>query len=68
MFEWFNEQYLTLLTNYQILLSNPTKCGTVDLLRIFSFTLFIVLLIKTSIHLIVFNLLRVRFGAGERRD
>ncbi len=61
MFEWLNEQYLTLITNYQILMSNPTRCGTVDLLKIFSFTLFFVLLIKTSIHLVVFNLLKHNF-------
>ena len=61
MFEWLNEQYLTLITNYQILMSNPTRCGTVDILKIFSFTLFFVLLIKTSIHLILFNLLKHKF-------
>jgi hypothetical protein len=39
MFEWLSEQYLKLIANYKILLANPTHCSTVDLLRLFTFTL-----------------------------
>ncbi len=61
MFEWLSNLYVTLITNYRILLTNPTQCGTVDLLRLFSLTLFFVLLIKVGIHLVVFTLLKHRF-------
>jgi Zn-dependent protease with chaperone function len=61
MFEWFSQQYLKLMANYKILLANPVHCSAVDLLRLFTFTLFVLFLIKLLLHLVVFHRLRRRF-------
>ncbi|MCI0694843.1 DUF3887 domain-containing protein [candidate division KSB1 bacterium] len=61
MFEWLSQQYLKLIANYKILLANPVHCSAVDLLRLFTFTLFVIFLIKLLLHLVVFYRLRRRF-------
>ncbi len=55
MFEWLSEQYIKLILNYQILLGNPSGCGAVELLRLFTFTLLVVFALKLALHLIVFQ-------------
>ncbi len=61
MFNWLFEQYLKLIENYEILLRNPVHCGTVELLRLFSFTLLIVFAFRLVAHCIVYYRIR-RFG------
>ncbi|MGH7449894.1 MAG: M56 family metallopeptidase [bacterium] len=61
MFEWLSQQYLKLMANYKILLANPVHCSAVDLLRLFTFTLFAIFLVKLLLHLVVFYRLRRRF-------
>lgn len=61
MFEWFSQQYLKLMANYKILLANPVHCSAVDLLRLFTFTLLAIFLIKLFLHAVVFYRLRRRF-------
>lgn len=61
MFEWLAEHYLELIANYKILLGNPTGCGTVELLKLFSFTLLVISSVKVLIHLIVFFRMRRKF-------
>ncbi|MFQ5675418.1 MAG: M56 family metallopeptidase [bacterium] len=62
MFEWLAEQYLKLVLNYKILLGNPSGCGTVELLRLFTFTLLVIFLFKLSAHLFIFNYLKRKFS------
>ena len=61
MFEWLSEQYIKLLLNYQILLGNPSGCGTVELLRLFTFTLSVIFAFKLLLHLIIYHHLRRKF-------
>ncbi len=61
MFEWLSEQYIKLILNYQILLGNPSGCGAVELLRLFTFTLLVVFALKLALHLIVFQHLKHKF-------
>ncbi len=60
MFDWLSEQYVKLIANYRILLSNPVSCATVDLLRLFTFTLLVVFAIRLAIHLALFYRLKRR--------
>ncbi|MFQ5637780.1 MAG: M56 family metallopeptidase [bacterium] len=71
MFEWLSSQYVKLILNYQILLGNPSGCGAVELLRLFTFTLGVILVGKLFIHVIVFSHLKRRFpkfSEGEFPD
>jgi len=61
MFEWLSEQYIKLILNYQILLGNPSGCGTVELLRLFSYTLLATFLFKLVVHLGIFNHIKRKF-------
>ena len=61
MIDWLSERYLDLVLNYRILLGNPTQCGTVELLRLFSLTLLVVLGLRIALHTVVFYGLRRRF-------
>jgi len=61
MFEWLSEQYLKLIANYKILFDNPTQCSTVDILRLFTFTLIAIFLIKLLFHLVMFYRLKRRY-------
>ncbi len=58
MFEWLSEQYIKLILNYKILLGNPSGCGTVELLRLFTFTLLVIFVLKLFVHLIIFQHLK----------
>ncbi len=62
MFEWLSEQYLDLISNYRILLENPAQCGTVDVLRLFTYTLFAIFLAKLAVHLVIFTRLKLKFS------
>ena len=68
MFEWFSKHYLNLISNYEILLGNPTHCGAVDILKLFSLTLFVVLVIKLVIHHFIFFRLKQRQTGHNFRD
>ncbi len=61
MFEWMSLQYLKLIANFRILLENPTQCSTVDLLRLFTLTLFFVFLVKLVAHSFTLYRLKRRF-------
>lgn len=61
MFDWLSEQYVRLVLNYNILLGNPTGCGTVELLRLFSYTLLGVFTLKLLSHVSIFRYLKHRF-------
>ena len=61
MFEWLSEQYLRLIANYKILLTNPTHCSTVDLLHLFTMTLLGFLAIKLILHLLIFTYLKQKY-------
>ncbi len=61
MFEWLSEQYVKLILNYKILLDNPSGCGTVELLQLFTFTLIVIFIFKLVIHLIIFQHLKGKF-------
>ncbi|MFQ6114159.1 MAG: M56 family metallopeptidase [bacterium] len=61
MFEWLSEQYINLIVNYKILLGNPSGCGTVELLRLFTITLLLVFVFKLLTHLMVFFHLKRKF-------
>lgn len=61
MFEWLSEQYIKLILNYKILLGNPSGCGTVELLRLFTFTLLVIFVLKLFIHLVIFQHLKRKF-------
>jgi len=61
MFEWLSEQYIKLILNYKILLGNPSGCGTVELLRLFTFTLLVIFVLKLIVHLIIFQHLKRKF-------
>ena len=61
MFEWLSEQYIKLILNYKILLGNPSGCGTVELLRLFTFTLLTIFVLKLFAHLIIFHHLKRKF-------
>lgn len=61
MFEWLSEQYVKLILNYKILLDNPSGCGTVELLQLFTFTLIVIFIFKLAIHLIIFQHLKGKF-------
>ncbi|MCZ6633227.1 MAG: M48 family metalloprotease [bacterium] len=62
MFEWFSEQYIRLMINYQILSGDANvACYAVDWLRIFSFALFFVFLFKASTHLVISYRLKRQF-------
>ncbi|MCI0412284.1 M48 family metalloprotease [bacterium] len=58
MLEWLEHQYLKLITNYEILLKNPTGCSAVDLLQLFTLTLGGVFLIRLLLHLFLFYRMR----------
>lgn len=62
MFEWLSENYIKLILNYKILLGNPSGCGTVELLWLFTFTLMVIFVFKLVIHLIVFQHLKRKFS------
>ena len=62
MFDWLSEQYLNLVSNYRILLENPAQCGTVDVLRLFTYTLFAIFLVKLAVHLVIFTRLKLKFS------
>ncbi|MFQ5605694.1 MAG: M56 family metallopeptidase [bacterium] len=68
MFEWLSQQYIKLILNYQILLGNPSGCGTVELLRLFSFTLIAVFALKLGAHLLIFNYLKRKFSRYSVRS
>ena len=61
MIDWLTERYLELVLNYKVLLGNPTQCGTVEALRLFSFTLLAVFGVRLMLHVLVYYGLRRRF-------
>ena len=63
MFNWFVHKYVALLVNFNILVANPTSCSAVELLRLFSYTLLIVFVLKFFIHVFAFRYLKTKFAA-----
>ena len=63
MFNWFVHKYVALLVNFNILVANPTSCSAVELLRLFSYTLLIVFVLKFLIHVFTFRYLKTKFAA-----
>lgn len=61
MFEWLSTQYVHLLNLYNRVLINPDHCSVYDVLRLFTFSLFFIFLLKTIFHTIVSRKLRQKY-------
>ena len=66
--EWLFEIYIHLITNIQVLFSNPTGSTIIFLLITLSLILFLRFMIKGIIHVFVFNKFRKKFHSFENSD